>query len=150
MRSQEMRLRHKRSHTLCDRVNFIFGEPGTGALAGTAAGRGEKTRQEKKGVKSQKPQRARKRSAGAGGEISHHHHGFDDVQRCPFGSVSVQAWRPRRGRSPAARWQGGEQEGSEEESKRATRTMCCPFIGAFAHAQSMSAYMQFLPCMLPA
>jgi len=25
-----------------------------------------------------------------------------------------------------------------------------PFIGAFAHAQSMSAYMQFLPCVLPA
>jgi len=41
-------------------------------------------------------------------------------------------------------------QGGEEESKRAPRSMCCPFIGAFAHAQSMSTYVQFVPYVLPA
>jgi len=44
---------------------------------------------------------------------------------------------------------GAQQRGGEEESKRAARTMCCPVIGAFAHVQSMSTYVQFLPCVLP-
>jgi len=73
---------------------------------------------------------------------SYHHHGFDDVQRCLVGSVSVQAWSPGESRA--------QQSGGEKERKRVARTTCCPFIGAFAHAQSMSAYMQFLPCVLPA
>jgi len=77
-----------------------------------------------------------------GERISYHHHGFDDVQRCPVGSVSVQAWSPGKSRA--------QQPRAEEESKRAARTTCCTFIGAFVHAQSMSAYMQFLPCVLPA
>jgi len=50
------------------------------------------------------------------GEISYHHHRFDDVQRCPVGSVSVQAWRPQRGQSPASRRRGGEQEGGNGDS----------------------------------
>jgi len=41
MRSQETRLRRKCSHVPCNLVNFIFGEPGIGGLAGTAAGGGE-------------------------------------------------------------------------------------------------------------
>jgi len=49
MRSQEMRLRCKRSHMPCNLVNFIFGELGIGGLAGMAVAGGEKTRQEKKG-----------------------------------------------------------------------------------------------------
>jgi len=43
-----------------------------------------------------------------------------------------------------------QQQGGEEESKRAQRSMCCPFIGAFAHAQSVSVYLQFVPYVLPA
>jgi len=43
-----------------------------------------------------------------------------------------------------------QQQDGEDESKRAPRNMGCPFMGAFAHAQSMSAYMQFVPYMLPA
>jgi len=47
---------------------------------------------------------------------------------------------------------GAQQQASDEESKRkrAPRSMCCPFIGACEHAQSMSAYVQFVPCVLPA
>ena len=48
-----------------------------------------------------------------GGRISYHHHGFDDVQRSPVGSVSVQAWSPGESRA--------QQPGGEEESKRAAR-----------------------------
>jgi len=59
-----------------------------------------------------------------GDGISYHHHGFDDVQRCPVGSVSVQAWRPRRGQSPAARQRGGEKEGSEEHVLLFYRGIC--------------------------
>jgi len=44
---------------------------------------------------------------------------------------------------------GAQHPGGEEKSKRAARSICCPFIGALAHAQSMSAYVQFLPCVLP-
>ena len=63
MRSQELRLRRKRSHMPCNLVNFIFSEMGIGGWVGTAAG--EKTRQKKKKrVKSEKPQRVRKTSAG--------------------------------------------------------------------------------------
>jgi len=40
----------------------------------------------------------------------------------------------------------GRQQGGEEESKRAQRNTCCPFIGAFAHAP----YVQFVPHVLPA
>jgi len=42
------------------------------------------------------------------------------------------------------------QQGNKEESKRAPRSMCCPFLGAFAHVQSMSTYVQFVPYVLPA
>jgi len=31
------------------------------------------------------------KKCGGGERISYHHHGFDDVHRCPVGSVSVQA-----------------------------------------------------------
>jgi len=65
-----------------------------------AAGGGDE-KERKKGVKSKNPSERGKEVRGE--RISYHHHGFDDVQRCPGGSVSVQAWRPRRGRSPAAR-----------------------------------------------
>ena len=34
---------------------------------------------------------------------------------------------------------GVQQEGGEGESKRTQSIMCCPFIGAFAHSQSMFA-----------
>jgi len=50
-----------------------------------------------------------------GGGISYHHHGFDDVQRCPVGSVSVQVWRPQQEQSPAVRRRGGEQERESSE-----------------------------------
>jgi len=63
MRSQETRLRRKRSHMPCNLVNLISvnweSEFGRGRQQGE-----EKTRQNKKGVKSEKPQRVRKRSAG--------------------------------------------------------------------------------------
>jgi len=100
MQSQEMRLRHKWSHMPCNLVNFI--SVNWESEVGWGLQRGGKETKKKKEVKSEKPQRVRKRSVGGGG-ISHHHHGFDDVQQCQVGSGSVQAWRPRRGRSPAAR-----------------------------------------------
>jgi len=128
----------------CNLVNFIFGEPGIGGLAGTAAGRRggreRETGKKKRGTVGKTPVGKEKQCRGE--RICYHHHGFDDVQRCPVGSVSVQAWRPGKSRA--------QQPGGEEESKRAARTTCFPFIGAFAHAQSMSAYVQFLPCVLPA
>jgi len=48
-----------------------------------------------------------------GERISYHHHGFDDVQQCPVGSVSVQAWSPGKSRA--------QQPSGEEESKRVVR-----------------------------
>jgi len=56
--------------------------------------------------------------------ISYHHQGFDNVQRCPIDSVSVKAWRPRRGRSPAARRRGGEQEGGKDHVLPFYRGIC--------------------------
>jgi len=116
MRSQEKRLRCKRSHMPCHLVNFIFGEPGIAGLAGTAVGGGRG--EDETGKKKRKKGKVGKTPAGeekkCGGErISYHHHGFDDVQRCPIGSVSVQAWSP--GESSA------QQPGGEEESKRVAR-----------------------------
>ena len=86
-------------------------------------GRGGRRRdRKKKGVKSEKPQRARKGSAGGWDQLPPPR--FDDVQRCPVGSVSVQAWRPRRGRRAAARWRGGEQEGGKEHVLPFYRGIC--------------------------
>jgi len=65
----------------------------------------------------------RKRSAG-GERISYHRHGFDDVQRCPVGSVSVQAWSPGESRA--------QPPGGEEESKRAARRRARERRGACA------------------
>jgi len=123
MRSQQTRLRHKRSHMPCNLVNFIFGEPGIGGLAGTAVGGGEDETGKKRSEVA-KTSAGKEKKCGGGEEISYHHHGFDDVQRCPFGSVSVQVWRPWRGWSPAARWQGGEQEGNEEHVLPFYRGIC--------------------------
>ena len=142
MRSQETRLRCKRSHMPCNLVKFIFGEPGIRGLAGMAAGgSGEKTTQEKKRVKSEKPQRARKRSAG--GRRRSVTTTTDSTMSSDVRSAQslCRCGGPGKG--------GAQQRRSEEESKRAARSMCCSFIGAFAHAQSMSAYLQFLPCVLP-
>jgi len=48
MQSQEVRLRRKHSHMLCNLVNFIFCEPGIGGLAGMAEGGGGRRRDRKK------------------------------------------------------------------------------------------------------
>ena len=65
------------------------------------------------------------------------------VQRCPVSSVSVQAWKPWRGRSPAARRQGEqERESSEEHVLPFYRVMCacaeyvrvCPRTCSSCHA----------------
>ena len=80
---------------------LYFGEPGIGGWAGTTAGGGhekekkkkerkERARERKKGVKSNNPRRGGKECRGG---IGYHHHGFDDVQRCPVCSASVQARR---------------------------------------------------------
>jgi len=71
MRSQETRLRCKRSHMPCNLVNFIFGELGIGGLAGTAArGEGEKTRQEKKKGKVRKTPAGEEKKCGARGSVT--------------------------------------------------------------------------------
>ena len=64
--------------------------------------------------------------------------------------VSAKSSDVRLAQSP---WRSGgsdkggiQQQGREEERKRAQRSMCCPFIGAFAHVP----YVQFVPYMLPA
>jgi len=140
MRSQETRLRCKRSQMPCNIVNFISvnreSEVGRGRQQGE-----EKTRQKKKGVNSEKPQQARKRSAG----------GWESVTTTTDSTMSsdvrsAQSLCRHGGPSEG----GAQQRGGEQQSKRVARSMCCPFIGTFAHAQSVSAYVQFLPCVLPA
>jgi len=77
-----------------------------------AGGGGEdKTEKKKKGKVGKTPAGEEKKCGGE--RISYHHHGFDNVQRCPVGSVSVQAWSPGESRA--------QQRGGEEESKRAAR-----------------------------
>ena len=51
MRSQETRLRCKRSHMPCHLVNFIFGDPGIAGLARTAVGWGGCGAEDKTGKK---------------------------------------------------------------------------------------------------
>jgi len=75
-----------------------------------AGGEGEKMRQKKKKSKVGKTPAGQENKCRGSGISYHHHHGFDDVQLCLVGSVSVQAWRPWQGQSPAARQRGGEQE----------------------------------------
>jgi len=71
MRSQETRLRRKRSHMPCNLVNFIFGEPGIRGLAGTAeGGRGEKTRQEKRKSKVGKTPAGEEKKCGGRGSVT--------------------------------------------------------------------------------
>jgi len=76
-----------------------------------------------------------------GDGISYHHH--DSTMSSDVRSAQSLC---RRGGPGVG---GAQQRGGEEESKRAARSMFCPFIGAFAHVQSTSAYVQFLPCVLP-
>jgi len=146
-----MRLRRKRSQMPCNLVNFISvtweSEVGWGWQQGEDTRKKEKKKEregetKKESSKVEQPQRASKGVGGAGG-ISYHHHGFVDVQRCPVGSVSVQAWRIPWRQGRAAKQQGGEK-------KRPQRRMCCPFLGAFTHAQGMSAYVQSVPYELAA
>jgi len=69
MPSQETRLRCKRSHMPCNLVNFIFGEPGIGGLAGMAAEGGQ--RRKKKRVKVGKtPAGKEKKCRGGGGSVT--------------------------------------------------------------------------------
>jgi len=132
MRSQETRLRRKRSHMPGNLVNFIFSEPGIGGLARTAAGAGgeEKTRQKKKRVKLEKPHQARKRSAGGGDQLPP-----PWIQICTAmcGRISLCAGveTPARvepssdaARSRARGWRGGEQEGGEEHVLPLYRGIC--------------------------
>jgi len=74
-------------------------------------GEDETGKKRKKGKVGKTPAGEEKKCGGE--RISYHHHGFDDVQLRPVGSVSVQAWSP--GESIA------QQPGSEEESKRVAR-----------------------------
>jgi len=121
IRSQETRLRHKRSHVPCNLVNFISvnreSEVGPGRQL-----REEKTRQKIKGVKSEKPQRARKRIAGGWDQLPP-----SRIQQCPAmsGRLSLCAGvELQQGRSPAARRQGGEQEGGEDHVLPFYRGIC--------------------------
>jgi len=123
------RLRCKWSQMLCNLVNFISvnwqSEVWWGRQPG---GRDEKER--KNGVKSEKPQRVRKRSAGGGSVTT-------TMDSMMSSDIRLAQSLCRRG-GPGE--DGVQQRGGEDESKREARNMCCPFIGAFAHAQSMSAY----------
>jgi len=132
MRFQEMRLRHKRSHMPCNLVNFILVNRELKVGRGRQQGE-EKTRQKKKGVNSEKTQKKTGKEVWGDG-ISYHYNGFHDVQRCPIGSVSVQACRPRRGRSPAARQRGGEQEAGEEHVLPLYRGICACAEHVHVHA----------------
>ena len=139
MQSPETRLRRKNSPMPCNLINFIFGEPGIGGLVGTAEGGGKRRQKIKKSKVGKTPAGEEKKCGGRG-----------SVTTTTDSTMSSDVWSAqslcRRGSPGEGR---AQQQGREEESKRAARRMCCPFIGAFAHAQSMSAYVQFLPCVLP-
>ena len=124
---------------------LYFGELGIGGWAGMAAGGGEDETL-KKGVKSEKSQQAMKRSVGGWNQLPP-----PRIRRCPAMSgrlslyAGVEAPERVEPSSEAAR-----RKARERERERAPRSMCCPFIGVFVHAQSMSAYVQFVSCVLPA
>jgi len=112
---------------------LYFSELGIGGWAGTAAGGGcekerrkkkrkERVRERKKGVKSSNPSGRGKEVQGGG--IGYPHHRFGNVQRCPVGSVSMQAWRFWQGQSLVARQRGGEQDSSEAHVLSFCRGIC--------------------------
>jgi len=109
---------------------LYFGEPGIGDRAGTAAGGGMQQRKKERSKVGKTPVGKEKKCGGMG-----------SVTTTTDSTKSSDVWLAqslcRRGDPGEG---GAQQEGSEEESKRkrALRSMCCPFIGAFAHAQSMS------------
>jgi len=121
---------------LCNLVNFISDnwelEVGQGWQQGE-----EKTRQKKKG----------KNPSGQGKEVQRGGSVTTTTDSTMSSNVpSVQSLC--RHEDPGEG--GAQQRGGEDKIKRPARSMCCPFIGVFVHAQIMSAYMQFVPCMLPA
>jgi len=132
------RFRHKRSQMPCNLVNFIL--VNRESEVGRGWQRGEDTRKKERS-KVEKTPAGEERSAGG-------RYRFDTTTDLTMPShVRSAQSLCRRGGPGEGRVQ---QRGVEEESKRAPRSMCCPFMGAFVHAQSVSAYVQFVPHVLPA
>jgi len=137
MQSQGMRLRHKGSHMPCNLVNFIVVNQESEVRQGRQRGEDMRKKQRSKVEKSQQS-----RKGVQGGAL---------VTTTMDSTMSSDVWSAQS----LCRLGGhGEdevrQQGGEDESKRAPRSMCCSFIGAFAHVQSTSVYVQFVPYMLPA
>jgi len=124
----------------CNLVNFI--SVSRESEVGQGRQRGEETRKKERS-KVEKTPVGEERSAGG-----HTHTSVTTTTDSTMSSDvrSAQSLCRRGGPSEI----GAQQRGGEEESKRAPRSVRCPFIGAFARAQSMSAYGQFVPCVLPA
>jgi len=121
---------------------LYFSEPGIGGWAGTAAGRGEDETEKKRSKVGKTPAGGEKKCGGMGSVTTT----TDSMMSSDV--PSVRSLYRHGGPGEGGTQQQGDEEGSKRE--RAARSMCCLFIGAFAHAQSMSAYVQFVPCMLPA
>jgi len=131
MRSHGMKLRRKWSQMPCNLVIFIWVNRKSEVRRGQQQGQDTRKKEEKKKERKRdrkkersevkQPQQARK---GVRGGIGCHQHGFGEVQRCPVGSVSMEEWRFRQGRDPAARPRGGEKESSEEHVLSFYRGIC--------------------------
>ena len=110
----------------CNLVNFIFGEPGIGGLAGTAAGGRGEDETEKTRSKVGKTPAGKEKKCG----------GMRSVTTTTDSTMSsdVRSAQPlcRRGGPGEG---GAQQRGGEEQSKkRPARSMCCPHMCSSCHA----------------
>jgi len=138
----------------CNIVNFIL-ELVIGGRAGTAVwggqGRQEKERKkkmERKGKRKKERSKVKQLQRARKGVVGEGRVSVTTTRdsAMPSNVRSAQTLCRRGGSSE----DGVRQQGGKEESKRAQRSKCCPFIGAFAHAQCLFAYIQFMPHVLPA
>jgi len=110
------RLIRKRNQMLCNLVNSILAN--WESEVGQGWQRGEDTRKKERS-KVEKPQWARKRSAGVESVTT-----TTDLTMSSDVWSAQSLWRPRQGRSPAARRRGGEQEAGKEHVLPFYRGIC--------------------------
>jgi len=124
MQSQDTRLRCKRSHMPCDLLNFIFGDPGIGVLAGTAAGveDGEDETGKKKNKVGKNPAGEEKKCVG----------GRRSVTTTTDSTMSSDVLLAQSLCRCGCHGEGSAQQRGSEESKRAARRRARARLGACA------------------